>query len=67
MKKSFSLAIVALFVSVTASGQIGESKSMKIETTYTTTTTTTVDVPLEVPNKNYDRYHLGLCTNKINL
>ncbi|MBR6030987.1 MAG: outer membrane beta-barrel protein [Bacteroidaceae bacterium] len=38
MKKLFTLAAVALFVGTTASAQIGESKSKKIETTYTTTT-----------------------------
>ena len=33
MKKLFSLAVLALFVGMTANAQIGESKSKKIETT----------------------------------
>ena len=65
MKKLFSFAIAALFMSVTASAQIGESKSKKIETTYTTTTTT-VDVPQIAvsPNQNYNRIIFGWAPTK---
>lgn len=55
MRKMFFLAVVALFASMTANAQIGESKSKKIETTYTTTTT-------EVENTmafHYSRFFFG--------
>lgn len=60
MKKMYALAVAALCVSMTATAQIGESKSQKIETTYTTTTRT-----LEVqPNKNYNRIIFGWAPTK---
>ena len=49
MKKIFSLAVVALCVSMTANAQIGESKSKKIETT----------VVSAAPNANYNRIFFG--------
>ena len=49
MKKIFSLAVVALCVSMTANAQIGESKSKKIETT----------VVSAAPNANYNRILIG--------
>ena len=53
MKKILTLAVLALFVGMTANAQIGESKSKKIETTYTTTTT-----EVEIPGF-YHRFILG--------
>lgn len=51
MKRLLTMAAMAIFVSVAAMAQIGESSSKKIETTYTTTTTTvTVD---KSPSKGY--------------
>lgn len=40
MKRLLTVIAMAFFVSVAAMAQIGESKSKRIETTYTTTTTT---------------------------
>lgn len=61
MKKMLSFAALALFVGMTANAQIGESKSKKIETTYTTTTKT-VEVQ---PNKNYDRIYMSYAPTSI--
>lgn len=61
MKKMLSIAVVALFVGMTASAQIGESKSKKIETTYTTTTTTKV----VEENANYNRIFFGYAQTKL--
>ena len=62
MKKMFSLAVVALFVGMTANAQIGESKSKKIETTYTTTTHVE-----EVAYKNYNRIIFGYAPVKFSM
>ena len=51
MKRLLTMAAMAIFVSVAAMAQIGESSSKKIETTYTTTTTT-VTVQ-KYPSKGY--------------
>lgn len=51
MKRLLTMAAMAIFVSVAAMAQIGESQSKKIETTYTTTTTT-VEVK-KSPSKGY--------------
>lgn len=61
MKKVLLLAVVAVFIGTTAYAQIGESKSKKIETTYTTTTTTSV-VP---ENPNYNRVYFGYAQTKL--
>lgn len=61
MKRSL-LFVVALVMGVaSASAQIGESKSKKIETKYTTTT---VHVPVkeDVPNANYNRMLFGFAS-----
>lgn len=51
MKKIFSMAVLALFVSMTVNAQIGESKSRKIETT--------VQVEDEGMASHYNRFILG--------
>lgn len=61
MKRMLSFAVVALFAGIAANAQIGESKSKKIETTYTTTTNT-VEVK---QNKNYDRIYMGYAPTSI--
>ena len=67
MKKTFSLAVVALFVSMTANAQIGESKSKKIETTYTTTTNVQEipEVEEEPEYENYDRIYFGYAPTRV--
>lgn len=67
MKKTFSLAVVALFVSMTANAQIGESKSKKIETTYTTTTNVQEipEVEEEPEYENYDRIFWSYAPTRI--
>jgi hypothetical protein len=54
MKKLLVMAAMAIFVSSAAQAQIGESKSKKIETTYTTTT-----VVEKKTNPNYNRIIFG--------
>lgn len=61
MKRMLSFAVVALFAGIAANAQIGESKSKKIETTYTTTTNT-VEVKV---NKNYDRIYVGYAPTSV--
>lgn len=63
MKKLFLLAVATLIMGTTAKAQIGESKSKKIETTYTTTTRT-VEV---LPNKNYNRIFFGFANTKFSM
>ena len=54
MKRLLTMAAMAIFVSVAAMAQIGESSSKKIETTYTTYTTTTTTVTVQkYPSKGY--------------
>lgn len=67
MKKTFSMAVVALFVSMTANAQIGESKSKKIETTYTTTTNVQEipEVEEKPEYKNYDRIYMSYAPTRI--
>ena len=60
MKKSILLTTAALTLSMAAMAQIGESKSKKIETTYTTTTRT-VEVQT---NKDYNRIYFGYAPTK---
>ena len=60
MKKFFSLAAMALFMSLTVNAQIVKSEGKKIETTYTTTTkTVTTDY------KNYNRIYFGYAPTKM--
>lgn len=61
MKKSILLTAAALSLSMTAMAQIGESKSKKIETTYTTTTQTVV----VEQNKDYNRIYFGYAPTKL--
>ena len=61
MKKMLSFAVLALFAGIAANAQIAESKSKKIETTYTTTTNT-VEVQ---QNKNYDRIYMSYAPTSI--
>lgn len=61
MKKSLLFAVALIMGVASASAQIGESKSKKIETKYTTTTVS-VPVKEQLPNANYNRLLFGFAS-----